>query len=345
VVTLSRAQRATIGCIAAGAVLIAVIGFTGSYTAVQGLAARKGFGSFSYAFPVGVDVGIAVLLALDLVLTWLRIPFPLLRPAAWLLTAGTIVFNGASAWPDPLAVAMHAIIPVLFVVVVEAARHAVGRLADISVDRHMDSVRLARWLLAPVPTFRLWRRMKLWELRSYDQVVALEQNRLVYRARLRAEYGRRWRRQAPVELLLPLKLARYGVPLPVLAAPGAAPALSPALERIDGDAAVAEPVEPVVPSERADLGESDIRDGDSAGSGIVAVRNVQPELSALEVATRARLERLRGIREQAAASWWAAQLEPGPPSFNEHAKASGISVPTLRKAVAEFPAPVPEAAP
>ncbi|MFC1400515.1 MULTISPECIES: DUF2637 domain-containing protein [Streptacidiphilus] len=210
---ITRTHRALIGVVAAGAFIIAGIGFTGSYAAVRELALHKGFGNFSYVFPIGVDVGIAVLLALDLVLTWLRIPFPLLRQTAWLLTAGTIVFNAASSWGDPLAMAMHAIIPVLFVVVVEAARHAIGRIADISADRHMESVRLMRWLLSPVPTFRLWRRMKLWELRSYDEVVRLEQNRLVYRTHLRARYGRGWRRQAPIETLLPLKLAKYGVPL------------------------------------------------------------------------------------------------------------------------------------
>jgi hypothetical protein len=31
---------------------------------------------------------------------------------------------------------MHGVIPVLFVVTVEAARHAVGRIADITADRH-----------------------------------------------------------------------------------------------------------------------------------------------------------------------------------------------------------------
>ncbi|WP_435250786.1 DUF2637 domain-containing protein [Streptomyces cucumeris] len=170
------------------------------------------------------NAGIVVLLALDLLLTWIRIPFPLLRQTAWLLTAATIAFNGAAAWPDPLGVGMHAVIPVLFVVSVEAARHAVGRIADITADRHMESVRIARWLLAPVPTFRLWRRMKLWELRSYDEVIKLEQDRLVYRARLRARYGRAWRRKAPVESLMPLRLARYGVPLADTAPAGLAAA-------------------------------------------------------------------------------------------------------------------------
>jgi hypothetical protein len=59
-------------------------------------------------FSIGIDAGICVLLALDLLLTWIRIPFPLLRQTAWLLTAATIAFNGAAAWPDPLGVGMHA---------------------------------------------------------------------------------------------------------------------------------------------------------------------------------------------------------------------------------------------
>ncbi|MFI9603184.1 DUF2637 domain-containing protein [Streptomyces sp. NPDC052043] len=227
-------HRVLIGVVVAGAVIIAGIGFAGSYAAVRELAIKKGFGNFSYVFPIGIDAGICVLLALDLLLTWIRIPFPLLRQTAWLLTLATIAFNGAAAWPDPLGVGMHAVIPVLFVVAVEAARHAIGRIADITADKHMEGVRLTRWLLSPVPTFLLWRRMKLWELRSYDQVIKLEQERLVYQARLRSRFGRAWRRKAPVESLMPLRLARYGVPLGETAPAGLAaagielPALLPA---------------------------------------------------------------------------------------------------------------------
>ncbi|NSC23218.1 DUF2637 domain-containing protein [Streptomyces albus subsp. chlorinus] len=210
---MSRIHRVLVGVVVAGAMVIAAIGFAGSYAAVRELAERKGFGAFSPFFPIGVDAGIVVLLALDLLLTWIRIPFPLLRQTAWLLTAATIAFNGAAAWPDPLGVGMHAVIPVLFVVTVEAARHATGRVAAITADKHMEGVRLSRWLLAFPSTFRLWRRMKLWELRSYEEVIRMEQDRLVYETRLRARYGRSWRRRAPVEALMPLKLARYGVPL------------------------------------------------------------------------------------------------------------------------------------
>ncbi|MFD3920257.1 DUF2637 domain-containing protein [Streptomyces sp. NPDC058595] len=212
-VKLTRTHRILIGVVVAGAVLIAAIGFAGSYSAVRDLAEKKGFGQFSIVFPIGIDAGICVLLALDLLLTWMRIPFPLLRQTAWLLTAATIAFNGAAAWPDPLGVGMHAVIPILFVVSVEAARHAVGRIADITADKHMEGVRLTRWLLSPVPTFKLWRRMKLWEIRSYEDIIQLEQDRLIYQARLQARYGRNWRRKAPIEAMMPLRLAKYGVPL------------------------------------------------------------------------------------------------------------------------------------
>ncbi|WP_373463626.1 DUF2637 domain-containing protein [Streptomyces canus] len=221
---LTRTHRVLIGVVVFGAVVIAGIGFAGSYAAVRELALQKGFGNFSYVFPVGIDAGICVLLALDLLLTWARIPFPLLRQTAWLLTAATIAFNGGAAWPDPLGVGMHAVIPVLFVVSVEAARHAIGRIADITADKHMEGVRLTRWLLSPGPTFLLWRRMKLWELRSYEQVIKLEQERLVYQASLRSRFGRVWRRKAPVEALMPLRLARYGVPLAETAPAGLAAA-------------------------------------------------------------------------------------------------------------------------
>ncbi|WP_371617300.1 DUF2637 domain-containing protein [Streptomyces sp. NBC_00454] len=257
---LTRTHRILIGVVVAGAVVIAGIGFAGSYAAVRALALQKGFGNFSLVFPIGIDMGICVLLALDLLLTWIRIPFPLLRQTAWLLTAATIAFNGAAAWPDPLGVGMHAVIPILFVVTVEAARHAVGRIADITADRHMEGVRITRWLLSPVPTFKLWRRMKLWELRSYEQAVGMEQDRLIYQARLQARYGRFWRRKAPVGAMMPLRLARIGVPLSQTAPEGLAAAgidplvLPPAAAEVAGVAEVTGSTHPALLAGGMDAG-------------------------------------------------------------------------------------------
>ncbi|MCY0930998.1 DUF2637 domain-containing protein [Streptomyces sp. H27-H1] len=273
---LTRTHRILIGVVVAGAVIIAGIGFAGSYAAVRTLALQKGFGNFSLFFPIGIDMGICVLLALDLLLTWIRIPFPLLRQTAWLLTAATIAFNGAAAWPDPLGVGMHAVIPILFVVTVEAARHAVGRIADITADRHMEGVRITRWLLSPVPTFKLWRRMKLWELRSYEQAVGMEQDRLIYQARLQARYGRGWRRKAPVGAMMPLRLARIGVPLSQtapegLAAAGIEPLLLPAATGVTAPPAFAQTTPPpallvgeATPAEQTALPQPQLQSGPQA---------------------------------------------------------------------------------
>ncbi|WP_234380930.1 DUF2637 domain-containing protein, partial [Streptomyces sp. NRRL F-5122] len=62
----TRVQRLLIGVVVSGAVIIAGIGFAGSYQAVRELAIKKGFGNFAYVFPIGIDAGICVLLALDL---------------------------------------------------------------------------------------------------------------------------------------------------------------------------------------------------------------------------------------------------------------------------------------
>lgn len=251
---LTTLQRRLSIAVTSGVAVIALIGFVGSYAAVRRLAERKHFGEFAVVFPIGIDAGILVLLALDLLLTWLRIPFPVLRQTAWLLTVATIAFNGATAWPSPLGVGMHAVIPILFIVAVEAARHAIGRIADITVDKHMESVRLIRWLLAPVPTFLLWRRMKVWELRSYDHVIKLERDRLVEQARLRARYGRKWRSKAPVLTVMALRLTRYGRDLSPVSgvltiehepsgSPSAAPELPPAQPAVSREPD-REPVEP-----------------------------------------------------------------------------------------------------
>ncbi|MEU8524300.1 MULTISPECIES: DUF2637 domain-containing protein [Streptomyces] len=310
---LTRTHRILIGVVVAGAVVIAGIGFAGSYAAVRELAVQKGFGTFSYFFPIGIDAGICVLLALDLLLTWIRIPFPLLRQTAWLLTAATIAFNGAAAWPDPLGVGMHAVIPVLFVVAVEAARHAVGRIADITADKHMEGVRLTRWLLSPVPTFRLWRRMKLWELRSYEQVIKLEQDRLIYQARLQARYGRAWRRKAPVEALMPLRLAHLGVPLSQTAASGLAAA---------GIEPVLLPPQPA-PQEQA-----------TAAQPVAAI----PAAAAPAVAQTPELEQGHAAQQEQAQAEVQAEAQ-GQPQPNEQQVAAPAQDAVPQEAVAQGPAP------
>lgn len=210
--TLTRGQWILVALVIAGALAIAILGFVGSYHAVRDLALRKGFGWFADWFPISVDSGIGVCIALDLLLIWLRIPFPLLRPTAWLLTAGTVVFNAWAAYPDVLAMAMHATTPVLFILVVEAARHAIGRIADINAGRVVEYPPGRMWLVAPITTARIWRAQTRHGIPTYQQVIDRRRDIKVYRTRMRDQHGLRWKWKS-AEHALPLRMARYGIPL------------------------------------------------------------------------------------------------------------------------------------
>nr|AAS45809.1 SLV.26 [Streptomyces lavendulae] len=210
----AKAMRALIVAAGICAAVVASIGFVGSYTALRDLAMRRGFGDFSYVFPVGIDAGIVAMYALDLILVWRRMPKPVLRLLAHLLTLATIVFNAYSGQPpleDPLSAAMHAVMPVLFVAVVEAVRHLIIRTNRLSMKVASDRVPLHRWVLAPWPTWCLYRRMRLWEITSYAQMVAMEKDRTVYRAWLQHKHGRGWKKKAGATAMLPFTMAPYGL--------------------------------------------------------------------------------------------------------------------------------------
>ncbi|MFF2076358.1 DUF2637 domain-containing protein [Kitasatospora sp. NPDC058162] len=198
---------------ALGGAALAGIGFSGSYSALQQLGFKHGFGDFSYAFPVGVDAGIVALLAMDLHLIRKGTPWPMLRLLAHGFTAATIYFNAASAGPllaDPTGTAMHAAIPVMFVAVVEAGRRLVIRITRIEAGHQRDGVPVHRWLLAPWPSFRMYRRMRLNGISSYNRAVELERERLVYRVMLEREHGGDWHK-APADQRLPLTMERFGL--------------------------------------------------------------------------------------------------------------------------------------
>ncbi|MER6113202.1 DUF2637 domain-containing protein [Streptomyces hirsutus] len=212
-----RAMRLLAFIAGVGGLVLAGIGFTGSYGTLRNLAEDKGFGLFSYAFPIGIDAGILVLLALDLYMMRKRMPLPILRWAAHGLTAATVAFNAAAPkgpWTaDPLAASMHGVIPVLFIIAVEAARHYIGRMADLLAgEAPLGSVPLTRWVLAPLTTPRLARRMRLYNL-PYKEVAAQFQQLRIYREGLQQKYDddeRDWRKAATANELLPFKLASFG---------------------------------------------------------------------------------------------------------------------------------------
>lgn len=190
---------------------LAGLGGYGSFAAVEEVARARGFGGHSWIVPLGVDLGILALLTVDLVLEQLDMPLAPLRWLAWAFTSATIWFNMAAVdtglpWQDRLTgQGMHAAMPLLFIAFMEGVRHAVRRRTGMVSNRRMDGIRLSRWFLDPVGTFGIWRRMVLWEVRSYRIGLILERHRRKEIGDLRSQYGRRWRSKAPAEKLWPLR--------------------------------------------------------------------------------------------------------------------------------------------
>ncbi|MEV5526364.1 DUF2637 domain-containing protein [Streptomyces prunicolor] len=217
---LTRPQRITAGVVVAGALALAGIGLYLSFEHVAAFAfERLHFQTIGMArlFTGGVDVGILVLIAIDLLMAWINRPMRQIRYPVWLLTGATIVLNAASAAPnagawgliDYLAVFAHGIVPILFIVIVEVGRNAIERAVHPEERPGGTGVPLARWFLSPLPTFFLWRRMKLWAIETYDQTVILERDLKIYRASLKRRFVSV--RKAPAEARLPLAMARYGM--------------------------------------------------------------------------------------------------------------------------------------
>ncbi|SDM14113.1 Protein of unknown function [Nonomuraea maritima] len=198
---LSEGERTLISVTAAAVGVLGLVGFVISFATVMD-AAKPTFGPLAFMLPLGVDLGIAVFSALDIVLARLDMRVRWLRFIPWTLTAATVYLNiaayaNAPNGPDWFAVVAHAILPGLWVVAVEIGTHAIRKRADLaSPSRRLDSIRVSRWLLSPLPTFALWRRMVLWEVRSYPDALHRERERILTKTDLQDRYGRLWQFKA-----------------------------------------------------------------------------------------------------------------------------------------------------
>ncbi|MFE6632592.1 DUF2637 domain-containing protein [Streptomyces rochei] len=200
--------------IALGILVVAAVGFASSYDTLREAAQTKGFShALSYWVPIAIDGAILAFLGLDLYFTHRRIPKPLLRFAAHGMTLATVVLNatsgGQSVAEDPVRAFWHGLMPVLFVIGVEALRHAVLHAAQIEAGTATERIPLHRWALAPAATARLYRRMRLANVRSYDEMVRREQDLEGYRVWLKQELGGDLSKATDVQLL-PMTMAPKG---------------------------------------------------------------------------------------------------------------------------------------
>ncbi|WP_308014156.1 DUF2637 domain-containing protein [Streptantibioticus parmotrematis] len=166
-------------------------------------------------FAVGVDVGIMVMIAVDLLMAWLKRPIGWIRYPVWLLTATTVVVNAASGAPagswrllDYVAAGAHGVVPVLFIVVVELGRTAIDRVVRPDQPER-EAIPWLRWILAPVATGRIFRRMRLWGVTSYPEMIRRDQELIAYELWLKRKHDGDLS-EADEDELLPMTMAPYG---------------------------------------------------------------------------------------------------------------------------------------
>ncbi|WP_326636330.1 DUF2637 domain-containing protein [Nonomuraea fuscirosea] len=197
---LTEGERTAVAVTAAVTGALGLIGFINSFERVAH-AAGPSFGWFAWTVPLGIDLGIAVFSALDIVLARLGMRVSWLRFIPWALTGATVYLNvatylsapGATDW---FAVVAHALLPLLWVIAIEVGAHVIRKRADLAKPDHMDGIRRSRWLLAPMATVALWRRMVLWEICSYPEALGRERERILAKTELQDRYGLLWRWKA-----------------------------------------------------------------------------------------------------------------------------------------------------
>ncbi|MGA5452373.1 DUF2637 domain-containing protein [Streptomyces umbrinus] len=230
---LTKPEMGLAGVGALAAAGVGALGLISSFAAVSEAAARWGF-SEAWMLPVGIDVAIPVftvanllLIRMDMALAWVRfVPW-----ALTLITCGLNVAAGHDVW----AKVAHGTMPLLWVVFSEIGAHIYAVRIGAATGRRMEKIRFSRWLLAPLSTFALWRRMTLWEITSYSEALAREKERQLARADLRERYGRKWRTKTPRRERVMLRTGELApatdqdtpVPAPVENRPAQPPAATP----------------------------------------------------------------------------------------------------------------------
>ena len=198
---------------AIGGTLVGLIGFAMSYSTLAKVALAWGFSKdLAPWFPVGVDASIIAFLALDLYLIRKDTPWPLLRMAAHGMTAATVWFNASSQGhiaDDPVKAASHGVMPVLFVIGVEAARRLIIQKARLEAGTAVDRIPLHRWILAPLDTPRFYRRMRLYAVASYEEMVRRQQDLIAYEQWLKRKHHGDLSKATDDEKL-PMTMAAYG---------------------------------------------------------------------------------------------------------------------------------------
>ncbi|MEU9567996.1 DUF2637 domain-containing protein [Streptomyces sp. NPDC048161] len=202
---LSGQELVGVVAIVLAAATVSTLGLLSSYTALETKATDWGW-DWPWLLPVGIDVAIPAFTGASLVLIRMGMELRWIRWVPRALTAVTVYLNWSAAHSASGRLG-HAALTLLWVIFSEIASHVYAtRIGAVTGKVRMETVRRSRWILAPIPTARLRRRMILWEITSYEEALTRLQEQTLLRAQLKEQYGWRWRSKARLEQRMALKL-------------------------------------------------------------------------------------------------------------------------------------------
>jgi DNA-binding CsgD family transcriptional regulator len=195
---LTGGQQYALALAVTGMLAVGAYGLVISYWTVRELAVKLHM-PLPHIFPIGIEGGMIAVLAIDIVLTWIGRPIGWLRQVARALSATAISINAYAGWEYGVAaVVMHALAPAILIVGVEALRHHL--LVVLQVPEEKEPIPRGRWLLAPVSTVAMWRRMVLWQQPRYSEALDTHLDRHEAIAELKRAFGWRWKQAIPAGL-------------------------------------------------------------------------------------------------------------------------------------------------
>jgi hypothetical protein len=193
-----RTVIAAVSLIAAG---LAAYSAAASYETVVTLAVRFGL-SLPNLTPIGLDGGLFGVIILNIALIWLGKPVWWLGLTSRLFAVAIVAANGAAGWPRPVGTGLRVAAPVLFIIIIEAAQFVLLHRSDDSERekkrKRDERIPFARWILAPAPTFVIWRRKTLWTGSRLPQSAIDTELSVI---RLAEFYGDGWRQEADADLV------------------------------------------------------------------------------------------------------------------------------------------------
>ncbi|MYS22064.1 Protein of unknown function [Streptomyces sp. DvalAA-14] len=221
-----RLLLATAGVLGVG---VGGVGLALSFDTVSAAGARWGFAT-PQMLPLAIDLAIPVFTIVNLLLIRMDMALSWVRFVPWFLTSVTCWLN-VSAGHSVSAKVAHGTMPLLWVVLSEVVAHVYAARIGAVTGRRMEKIRRIRWVLAPLTTFALWRRMTLWEITSYTDALSRERERQLARADLREAHGWRWRSQTDRRTRVLLKLGEL-TPTGTEPVPAGEPVTAPAAPEV-----------------------------------------------------------------------------------------------------------------